>query len=167
MGTLQTACVWLQSPVRSGPDIMMSTPMAINVLYGSRQLTCATSCLQFRADLQALTNLKHLSLSRIHCPFILPADLSGLASLPASIQSVDLTHLGHVFMSQPIAGLAFQPNLERVKFRHCQPLVGNMGDDLRTYAALCFLYFLKPPLSLDPFVPAPQRLPQTTPPFPQ
>lgn len=68
----------------------------------------------------------------MHCPFILPADISGLANLPPSIRTVDLSHIGHVFMSQAIAGLALQPKLERVKFRHCQPLVGNMGDDMRS-----------------------------------
>ncbi|KAK9831665.1 hypothetical protein WJX74_005003 [Apatococcus lobatus] len=83
-------------------------------------------------DLRALTRLEHLSLSGMQCHYILPADLAGLATLPESIQSVDLSHLGHVYITRSIAGLALQPNLQRVKFRHCQPVVGNVGDDIRT-----------------------------------
>ncbi|KAK9831803.1 hypothetical protein WJX74_009809 [Apatococcus lobatus] len=86
----------------------------------------------FPADLRGLTRLEHLSLADMQCPFILPANISGLDCLPSSIRSVDLSHIGHVFMSRAIAGLALQPNLERVKIRHCQPLIGNMGDDIRS-----------------------------------
>lgn len=68
----------------------------------------------------------------MHCPFMMPVNLSMLANLSASIRSVDLSHLGHAYIKQSIAGLALQPKLERVKYRYCQPLVGNMGDDLRS-----------------------------------
>ena len=100
---------------------------------------------QIPADLRALTKLEHVSLSDMYCHFMLAADISGLANLPTSIRSVDLSHLGHVVMSRSIASLALQPNLGRVKFRHCQPLVENMGDDIYSYAALCFVGLFGPP----------------------
>lgn len=92
-------------------------------------------CLQVLPDLRALTKLENLSLSHMQCPLLQPANLSRLATLPASIRTVDLSHVGHAFVPRSIAGLALQPKLERVKIRHCQPLVGNLGNDLPMYAS--------------------------------
>ena len=81
-------------------------------------------------ELHMLVKLQHLSMRDCHAPFIMPLNISGLARMPDSIVTVDLSHCGHVIMSGPILSLALKPNLRRVMWRHCQPIVGNLGDDI-------------------------------------
>lgn len=85
------------------------------------------------AGLDALVKLQNLITHGRAAPAITPIDLSFLASMPDSIRVMDLAHAGHVVMSGPIVSLALKPNLQTVMLRHCQPLVGNLGDDMARY----------------------------------
>ena len=63
----------------------------------------------------------------------LPFDISNLADLPPSIRVVDLSHASMVHVLKPIARLALQPNLRCAVFKHCLPIVSNLGDSMSGY----------------------------------